>query len=97
MAVRITCIKKDGGNHDNPHTAIESVDWTNEATGATGRSTRLEMYDFIKNKNGSAYVKGMAGSTVNVGTGETAKGTKFIRTYANGQWNDNLLSLPECS
>jgi hypothetical protein len=21
---------------------------------------------------------------------------KYVRTYADGQWNDNLLSLPEC-
>jgi hypothetical protein len=21
---------------------------------------------------------------------------KYLRTYADGQWNDNLLSLPEC-
>jgi hypothetical protein len=21
---------------------------------------------------------------------------KYVRTYADGKWNDNLLSLPEC-
>jgi hypothetical protein len=22
---------------------------------------------------------------------------KYVRTYADGQWNDNLLALPECA
>ncbi len=22
---------------------------------------------------------------------------KYLRTYADGQWNDNLLALPECA
>tara|TARA_A100001391_G_scaffold108234_1_gene72683 strand:+ start:1172 stop:1465 length:294 start_codon:yes stop_codon:yes gene_type:complete len=97
MSVRITCIRKDGGDHYDKYTAIESVDWLNEETGNTGTNTRLEMYDWIKNKNGYAYVTSSDGSRAKVGTAETASGTKYIRTYSNGKWNDNLLALPECN
>lgn len=96
MSVRITCISKDGGNHDNPHTAITDLGWVNEQSGERGSSTRLQMYDWIKNKGGDAYVKDAYGNVVRVGTAETALGTKYVRTYADRTWTDNLLSLPEC-
>lgn len=55
MAIRITCINKDNGNHENPHVAITHLGWVNESDGRSGKSTRLEMYEFIKN-GGKAYV-----------------------------------------
>ena len=55
------------------------------------------MYNWIKEKGGQAYVSGPNGSVSTLGTAVTSKGTKYVRTYANGVWNDNLLSLPECS
>ncbi len=48
MSVKITCIKKAGGQHQNPYVAITSLTWVNEETKATGTSTREEMYDYIK-------------------------------------------------
>lgn len=96
MSVRITCITKDGGNHANPHAAISTLGWVNEQSNEKGRSTRLEMYDWIKNKGGVAYVKDRFGNVVKVGTAETAGGTKYVRTYADNTWTDNLLALPEC-
>jgi hypothetical protein len=96
VAVRITCINKSGGRHADPHHAIEKFGWTNEETGATGVSTRLEMHDFIKNKNGTAYVRDTRGNTAHVRADENANGTRYVQTYADGVWTDNLLSLPEC-
>jgi hypothetical protein len=96
MSVRITCISKSGGNHEDPHTAITSLGWTNEETGARGTSTRLELYDWIKEKSGYAYVRDNAGNQVQVGTAETQRGTKYVRTYRDRVWTDNLLALPEC-
>ena len=97
MAVRITCIKKSGGYHENPHEAIETLGWINEATDQTGRSTRLEIYDFVVNKKGQAYVKDNHGNTAYLLGATSAKGNKYVRTVSNGKWTDNLLSLPECS
>jgi hypothetical protein len=96
MSVRITCISKAGGDHENPHAAISDLGWVNEDTQATGKSTRLQMYDWIKNKDGYAYVRDRAGNTARVGTAETARGTKYVRTYRDKVWTDNLLALLEC-
>jgi hypothetical protein len=97
MSVRITCISKAGGDHENPHVAISRLGWINEEDGATGNSSRLEMYDWIKNQNGVAYVRDANGNTVRVGTAETSRGTKYVRTYRDRVWTDNLLALPECN
>jgi hypothetical protein len=96
MTVRITCINKSGGYHADPHHAIERLGWVEDGTGATGNSTRLEMYDWIKNKNGQAYVRDSRGNTAMVGTREHANGTRYLQTYSDRIWTDNLLALPEC-
>jgi hypothetical protein len=96
MAIRITCINKSGGYHQDPHHAISHLGWINEATGEQSKNTRLEIYDWIKTKNGSAYVTDRQGNQAYVGTRENSNGTKYLQTYANQVWTDNLLSLPEC-
>ena len=96
MAIRITCINKSGGYHDDPHHAIQRLGWTNEANGETGNNSRLEIYDWLKTKNGTAYVKDRAGNKAYVGTREHSNGTKYLQTYADKVWTDNLLPLPEC-
>lgn len=96
MAIRITCINKSGGDHQDPHHAISDLGWVNDQDGVPGKSTRLQVYDWIKNQNGVAYVTDRYGNRVNVGTREHANGTKYLQTYADQVWTDNLLSLPEC-
>jgi len=96
MAVRITCATKPSGNLENPHEAISTLGWINETTQATGISTRLEIYDFLKNRGGQAYVIDSKGKKAFVGTAESAQGTKYVRTFADGVWTDNLLALPSC-
>jgi hypothetical protein len=96
MAIRVTCISKAGGDHDNPHVAISNLGWVEDGTGLTGNWTRLQMYDWIKDQNGYAYVQDATGNAVRVGTAETANGTKYVRTHKDQTWTDNLLALPEC-
>ncbi len=96
MAVRITCVNKSDGGNQNPHEAIASLGWLNEETQTTGISTRLEIYDFIKNRGGQAYVVDRLGNKTFVGALENANGTKYVKTYADGVWTDNLLALPRC-
>ncbi len=93
---RITCINKSGGNHADPHHAIERLGWINEETRKTGINTRLEMYDWIKNQGGQAYVRDTGGHTATVGAREHGNGARYLQTYADGIWTDNLLALPEC-
>jgi hypothetical protein len=96
MSVRITCIRKDGGNHYNPHEGITDLGWVNEQTEKKGRSTRQQMIDFLDKDKGKAYVKDSQGNVAYLGTSESAAGNKYVRTYADGKWTDNLLPLPEC-
>ena len=94
--IRITCIKKDGGNHADPHEGIADFGWVNEQTRAAGRSTRDQMIFFLERQGGQAYVKDRFGNVAYVSVATTAWGTKYLRTHADGKWTDNLLSLPEC-
>ncbi len=95
MAVKIICINKDGGNHENPYTAITDLGWINENSQETGKSTRLEIYDFVKAGN-QAYVKDAYGNKAYLITGITALGTKYVKTIPDDVKTDNLLKLPEC-
>ena len=97
MAIRITCITKSNGYHQDPHNAISRLGWINEENGEQGNNSRLEIYDWIKNQNGMAYVTDRLGNRAYVGTRENANGTKHLQTYADKTWTDNLLPLPECS
>jgi hypothetical protein len=94
MSVRITCVTKPGGNQ-NPHTAITRLGWLNESSNQRGISTREELWQWIKN-GGEAYVKDALGNIVRVGADVNEHGTKYVRTYADGKWTDNLLALPPC-
>ncbi len=38
---------------------------------------------------------GVGGVRADVGVVDGPHG-KYVRTYADGKWNDNLLALPEC-
>jgi hypothetical protein len=94
--VEITCIKKDNGNHENQHTAITILGWVDVNSGERGRCTRLDMYDFIKNKGGQAYVIDRLGNKAFLITAVTTLGTRYVKTIADSTKTDNLLSLPEC-
>jgi len=95
MSVRITCISKANGQHENPYVAISHLNWVNEGTGATGRNTRDEIYDWVVSKNGVAYVAG-AGLRAELIGAISARGTRYVRTRADSTDQDNLLKLPEC-
>lgn len=96
MSVRITCINKPGGYHEDEHHAISHLGWAEDGTGKTGKSTRLEMYDWIRNQGGDAYVLDSKGNKAKVETRENQNGTKYVQAYADRVWTDNLLALPEC-
>jgi hypothetical protein len=97
MAIRIRCINKAGGAHYDAHTAISYLGWLNEADNNTGKSSRLEIYDWLKQNTANvAYVVDRAGNKAYLYPRENALGTKFVQTHADKVWTDNLLALPEC-
>ena len=94
MAIRITCINKAAGNHENPYVAISNLGWTNEGTGKSGTSTRVEMHDWVKDGGEAYVVSGQARARLVART--SANGTKYVKTEADNTTSDNLLKLPEC-
>lgn len=92
--VKITCIKKDSGNHNNPHEGITDYGWIN-SNEKTGQSTRSAMVKWIEDGN-RAYVTDTYGNKAYCAIRTSPSGNKFLQTYSDGNYNNNLLSLPEC-
>jgi len=88
MSVEITAVHLSGGDK---HEHISNVKWTNQQNSETGASTREAMVDWIENQKGQAVVTD-GRNTVNVGVVDASP--KYLRTYADGIWTDNLLALP---
>ena len=97
MSVRIVCINKDNGDHDDPHESISHYGWQNENDGSRGKSTRSEMVKFIETDKGQAYVKDSTGNVAYcVVRTNPRTGNKFLQTIADSRFTNNLLSLMEC-
>ncbi|MFD6141291.1 DUF3892 domain-containing protein [Promicromonospora sp. NPDC060271] len=92
MSIEITHIRLSGSIRQ--HEYITHLRWKNENDGSTGDSTKATLVDWIDNKKGVAHV-GSGSVQVNVGTVHPDGGTPYLRTYADGKWTNNLLSLPE--
>ena len=80
-------LSSEGQRHEH----IIEVKWRNADDGKTGSNTVAEMVDWIENKKGKAKVTD-GRNTVDVGVVDAKP--KYLRTYADGVWTDNLLSLP---
>jgi hypothetical protein len=91
VAIRITDIRQAGGTG---HEHISLLWWTNPATGQDGDNTRAEIVSWIEDKNGKAYVEDARGNRADVLVIAPPRGEKYLRTYADGRWTDNLLALP---
>ena len=96
MAIKITCINKDSGNHENPYIAISYLGWKNDSNGNTGKATRLEIYNWIVNDGGNGYVEDGYGNRAKLIAATSPKGNKYVKTVADETKLDNLLTLPEC-
>ena len=96
MSILITCINKDSGNHENPHTAISNLGWIEDGSGKVGNTSRDQMHDWIKG-GGQAYVKDARGDVAYLTAEVSSRGTKFVKTRPDGTKADNLLTLKECT
>jgi len=85
-SIQITCINKLPRN--NPHEGITHL-------GSGGNKwIRAQIVDWIESLQHTFYTN-VAGRVAWIGVVEGPNG-KYLRTYADGVWNDNLLALPEC-
>ncbi len=94
MQIRITCIKKNNGDHENPYLAITHLGWV-DSFGKTGMEKREDIYNWIEN-GGYAYVKEDEGIVAQVITEIAPSGTKYVRTKPDSTTKNNLLNLREC-
>jgi hypothetical protein len=91
MAIRITAIRLTGGQG---HEHISHLWWTNPANGKSGDNTRSQLVEWIEKENGKIHVDDQHGNRADVLVVTPAVGQKYLRTYADGKWTDNLLALP---
>jgi len=85
--VQVTCINKQP--RDNTHEGITHLG------GSGWRWPRQQVIESIEAKTNTFYTK-VSGNRGDIGVVNGPNG-KYLRTYADGKWNDNLLSLPECA
>jgi hypothetical protein len=87
--IYITEVHMSPGGSGHQH--IADVRWGNPATEKKGENSRAQMVTWIS-EGGEARVRDGAGDDVRVFVVDASP--PYIRTYADGVWTDNLLSLP---
>ena len=89
---QILCINKS--DRYNPHERITHIGGKN-SDGTKWRLTQPDAIVGIESGKWSFYVS-KAGKTVDVIVAKSQYGHKYLKTEADGEQPDNLLSLPEC-
>ena len=84
---QVTCINKQPRN--NTHEGITHLG------GSDWKWTRSAVIQSIRDKTNTFFTR-VNGKRADIGIVEGQNGP-YLRTYADGQWNDNLLALPECA
>jgi hypothetical protein len=86
---QITCINlsNSGRTHEHITTVGNGGNWTR---------TVQQVIQLIKTKTDSFFVQDSYGRQATVGVVEPAGRVPYLRTFADGEWTDNLLSLTSC-
>jgi hypothetical protein len=91
MSIQITNIRFAGAAKN--HESISHFRWLNNATGSFETSDKASLVARVSIASNQAFV--VAGSVrVAVGVVRPTYGLPYLRTHADGYWNDNLLALP---
>ena len=89
MAIRITGIHLVGGH---AHEHIGAVRWIQDGTATEASTTRGAVIEWLRQTRSRAYITdGPTAVDVEVVNDDPP----YLRTRADGNWTDNLLSLPE--
>lgn len=91
---QITCITKS-----LPHGGYEHITHigNQQFVGGAWKLPVAVIVNQIDTKTNTFYVlDSRTGKRATVGVVRPTHGQPYLRTYADGVWNDNLLSLPQC-
>jgi hypothetical protein len=91
VAIKITPLRLAGGAG---HEHVTRLWWADPGSGQTGDNSRAQIVTWIEEKHGKAYVEDRMRDRADVGVVAPVHGQKYLRTYADGHWTDNLLALP---
>jgi hypothetical protein len=86
MSVEITHVHY--GNTSKTHESIDAYQYHSDGQTKLWYRWKASMVSFLESEE-TAHVKGVA-----VGIVDDPPKAKYLRTHANGYYNDNLLSLP---
>jgi hypothetical protein len=89
--IEITAIHLSG---PAKHEHIASLQWRNVQTGATGQSSRQQIVQWLEESKANQAVVISNDARAYVGIQRHGDGSPYLRTHADGKWNDNLLALP---
>lgn len=90
MRVRFTAVHLVGGNGHQHIANLQAVD---SVTGRLYNDTRAAWVAFIEQRGNSGFVHDRYSNQVEVYVNSNGY-TKWVQTYADGIWTDNLLALP---
>jgi hypothetical protein len=90
VSVEITHIRLSGGNG---HEHIVSYRWRNPSEGNSGSTDKPTMVAWVDEPANRAFV-GSGARRSEVGVVRPQSAQPYLRTFADGQWDNNLLSLP---
>lgn len=91
MSIEITHVRYSGT--EKTHGSIVRYAWKNTSTGTAGQNDKPSMVRFVDSKENPVEV-GDGVNRVPVGAVHPAQGEPYLRTYADGEWSNNLLNLP---
>jgi hypothetical protein len=94
MEIQLVSMELNTGLQENPLCAIRSLHWIHRKARVYSKHTREELYDWIKNENGRAYIVSGEGMKSYVLTAISPKGTKYLITEVGKEYSDELLLLP---
>jgi len=89
--IQITAIHIDGTAR---HEHITALQWRNTQSGVTGQSTRDAIISWLDESKANQAVVADNATWVYVGVYRVQGAEPYLRTHADGKWNDNLLALP---
>ncbi len=92
--VRVECINKS--DRMNPYERILNIGGQNAGANTRWKLSQPDAIAGIEARKWSFYVERPAGDVVDVVVADSQYGHKYLKTTADGEQPNNLLSLPEC-